>query len=674
MKLDFIISLLLFVLVISEIEYDLDDGIEKTITDVKVSEYSFWIKASKPNLVRFSLSFPISPYFVSMQLDYYEYTERNSISPNQKSGELLYRHQVNNKPLIYFSYYISSSSTNYVKFKVKLDSKFNYMNARIDLLYSQYNLYHNKPLDIYNLASNNGYYIYFELFENPIVNISLTINNTTKEPFSGINIHELETSNGFPSIDITYQSISFIPYYSSLKASFSYSIKYPRITKYIALKIKPSLDIQKINIINNNPLIIIDLRNDFWKDVYNLKNNEKYLFFIEATQGAKANISFIAFDTDNHPFNYLSIYEYEKKDNTYSYFLMRTIKNIYKIKDSDFMTPISYTVYSSKTRYLAFLIEPNYNIEYIRTKTSISGCSYLLYNDTSNYISNLESGNDYFFFIKTKQYDIVNLTLTMNNLANPFSYIYYQELSKREDINNNFEKIQSISEIKKGNQLIISISKNISEYSTHYLTFKFSPSYNIDNMTVEINIHQCIFNLRHWGDPKINIYNLKSNIIYYIRLNIMIYHFTNLNLTVYNGKRNPFSYIRIYECKSLYRPLYFCERITTNNYPVFNRQNNQNKIIFKFNSTSDPYYDVIIEIRPNYDISYMLAEYEYIYTREQYSESNFGLIILIIISTIIIITIIIIFIIWKCKRSKLSNPIESEESPLYPNNKKELMN
>ena len=125
------------------------------------------------------------------------------------------------------------------------------MNARIDLLYREYNLYHNKSLDIYNLASNNGYYIYFELFENPIVNISLTINNTTKEPFSGINIHELETSNGFPSIDITYQSIPFIPYYSSLKASFSYSIKHPRITKYIALKIKPSLDIQQINIINN---------------------------------------------------------------------------------------------------------------------------------------------------------------------------------------------------------------------------------------------------------------------------------------------------------------------------------------------------------------------------------------------------------------------------------------
>jgi len=127
MKLDFIISLLLFVLVISEIEYDLDDGNDKIITDVKDSEYSFWIKASQPNLVRFTLSFPNLTYFATTHMDYYEYTERNSISPNQKSWTSLNPTQVNNKALIYFSYYISSSSTNYVKFKVKLDSKFNYM-------------------------------------------------------------------------------------------------------------------------------------------------------------------------------------------------------------------------------------------------------------------------------------------------------------------------------------------------------------------------------------------------------------------------------------------------------------------------------------------------------------------------------------------------------------------
>ena len=176
MKLNFIISLLLFVLMISKIEYDLDDGIEKTITNVKKNlEYSFYIKASKPNVARFTLSFPISPYFLLIHIDYFQYTERNSISPNKDSWNLLSRKEINNKALIYSSYNISSSLTNYVEFKVKIDDNFNYMNARIDLLYNEYDLDYNKPLNIYNLASNNGYYIYFELFENTIANISLTI-------------------------------------------------------------------------------------------------------------------------------------------------------------------------------------------------------------------------------------------------------------------------------------------------------------------------------------------------------------------------------------------------------------------------------------------------------------------------------------------------------------------
>ena len=163
------------------------------------------------------------------------------------------------------------------------------------------------------MVSNNGNYLYFELFENTIANISLIINNMSKEPFSDINIHELETRKDSPSIDITYQSISFIQNYSQLIASFSCSVKFPNITKYIALKIKPSLDISQINIIYENPLTIIDLSNDIWKEVNNLKNKEKYLFFIEATQGAKVNICLIVNNTDYNPFNYLNIYEYEKK-------------------------------------------------------------------------------------------------------------------------------------------------------------------------------------------------------------------------------------------------------------------------------------------------------------------------------------------------------------------------
>ena len=305
MKLNFIISLLLYVLTISKIEYDLVDGIEKTINNVNYNlEYSFYIKASKPNVVRFTLSVPLSsPYFSLVHIDYNEYSERSSISPNKNSWDLLSRIEINNKALIYFSYNIYSSMTNYVEFKVKAPNTYNYMNARIDLSYKEYDLGYNKPLNIYNLASNNAYYLYFELFENTIANINLKINNMVKKPFSGIYIHELKTRKNSPSIDITDQPISFISNYSQLTSSFSYSVKFPNITKYIALKIKSSLDIDQISVIYENPLTIIDLNQGIWKEVNNLKSEEKYLFFIEATQCAKASISFIVNNTHNNSFN-----------------------------------------------------------------------------------------------------------------------------------------------------------------------------------------------------------------------------------------------------------------------------------------------------------------------------------------------------------------------------------
>ena len=73
MKLNFIIYLLLLALMISKIEYDLFDGTEKTITGVKQNlEYSFYIKASKTNTVRFTLSFLLSsPYFLLMHIEYF---------------------------------------------------------------------------------------------------------------------------------------------------------------------------------------------------------------------------------------------------------------------------------------------------------------------------------------------------------------------------------------------------------------------------------------------------------------------------------------------------------------------------------------------------------------------------------------------------------------------------
>ena len=252
MKLGFIISLLLFRLLFTKIEYDLVDGIEETITDVNTNlEYSFYIKASKPNFAKFTFSVPIpSKIYLSVFWIYiFEYTKRNSITPNKNYWAFFYSKEINNKLLASYLYNISSSLSNYVEFKLSPSLNYSYMNVRIDIIYKEYDLDYNKPLNIYNLSSNNAYYLYLELFETKIAKISLIINNMRKEPFSGIYIHELETRRDAPSIDITYQPISFTSNFAQLTASFSYSVKFSNKTNYIALNITPSLNIDQIIIL-----------------------------------------------------------------------------------------------------------------------------------------------------------------------------------------------------------------------------------------------------------------------------------------------------------------------------------------------------------------------------------------------------------------------------------------
>ena len=522
--------------------------------------------------------------------------------------------------VFYHSFTISSTLTNYVEFRLKSESD-NYMIVRIDIVYKEYDVYNKIPLDIYNLDSNNAYYLYLEPFEAEVVNIKFIINNMSQKPFSNIYIHEFESRNNFPSLDITNKSISFTTNNTQLTASFTYTIKFYNITKYIALNIKPSININNIIVSYENPINIINLDNDIWKPINNLKKNEINLFFIGVTQCASINISLIINNTDYNPFNYINIYEYEKKNNSYSSYIQKNTKSINKVKSNDYMTPILYTVYSSKSNYLAFSFIPNYDINNGLAKISVSGGSFELFNNTSKYITNLKSENDYFFFIKTKEFDIINLTLSYPiTIENPIYYIYYQELSKREGYNNNFQTIQTVSQILNKTHLTILISQNISKESTQYINYKFRSSNNVDNMIAKINIIECLFYMRSFRQSK-KIYNLKSNIIYYIQLLAWWDSITVLNLTV-NSSRFPFSYIKIYECDGPRQSLSFCERITTLKNYKYTYQNNQYNITIENNNTFDTAYDIFIEIIPKYDINYIYANTEVIFLSKSESKSK----------------------------------------------------
>ena len=66
-------------------------------------------------------------------------------------------------------------------------------------------------------------------------------------------------------------------------------------------------------------------------------------------------------------------------------------------------------------------------------------------------------------------------------------------------------------------------------------------------MLTNIDITDCLINLNNYDYSK-GIYNLKRNLIYYIKMNAWTNYKTNLNLKIYNISSPPFSFIQIYEC------------------------------------------------------------------------------------------------------------------------------
>ena len=275
-------------------------------------------------------------------------------------------------------------------------------------------------------------------------------------PFSNIYIDEYDNKD-LISTKSTNISFPISTKDNQLISIFIYNVS-SNLIKFISLKITPSYDINFMNIEFEFPINFFDLNDSSPMTIYNLISGNIYLFFIEATQYEKVNICLnFNFTSSEKPFNSIYLYEYEQRDNSYSSYHKNELKNITaSIKESEYLVTISYTIDSYLSNYFAFSIIPLYNITYITSKFDISGGSFELKNNSIKNIGYLIAKNDYYLFIPSKQFNNVNLELTMNYMTNtPFSDVSISELfSRKKSID--YYKSQSISFKTKNNQLITS--------------------------------------------------------------------------------------------------------------------------------------------------------------------------------------------------------------------------
>ena len=559
MKINFIISLIFFGLIISK-NYHLIDGIDKNLilTKDNNSEYFyFYTEVNKAKIARFHLKTQ-QTCVLNKKFVIYEYDEVNHYY-NEESSENFNQEKINNTYILFHLHNISSPNTKYIEFGTELyfDER-TYLNisitARIDLISEEYNLYNGKPLDIFNLASNYSYYLYLEFFET--INISFKIKNTTQKPFSDIYIHELEERHS-PSIQILNKQISFKENNNQLISSFSYARSQSNYTKYIALQIIPSFNISELIAEYEYSITSINLFDDIWNPIDNLKSNE---------------IPYLAFN----------------------------IKN--------------------------------------------SGGEYQLFNNTSLNVTNLKSNENYSFYTTPTPLNYIRLTLTMNynsNMTiNPFSYVLIKTLYKGNGVSIYGVYNKSISSIRNEDELIISVSFNTSNSDITYIFFNITPLYNIDYMIANIDITDCYIGLDNYKNSKGIFYFLKSQIKYYIEMNAWESYITKLNLKVYNMIKAPFSSIVIYECFKRVGNFSYCEKIKPQ-IIEFKKNNDIYEATIEKKNTLNKHIYLFIEIMPEYDIQYMIAET----TIDEYSKNiNISALIIFIIEIIILILMILYII------------------------------
>ena len=688
MKIKIIILLSIFRIFLFE-QYYLIDGVDKNITHSSsdnYKEYYFYTQVEKSKNVKFTVKIPNG---CKLDDDLYIYEYESSRSRDYIPSRHFIGKMVNNICVYYYSYTVLSPRSKYVAFKTEAweRSSFekNIITFRIDLVYEEYDLYNRQPLDLFNLAFNYSYYLYLEIFET--INISFIINNITQEPFSNISIQELAERNN-TRINIINKPIIFKTDNNQSIASFSYSTN-SNYTKYIVLHIKPSFNISQMTAEFDYSVTTIDINDGIWKTIDNIISNEIYLFFIEVTETAKINISLIINDTNNKYDEYelpiifnngsiaipsskniipyaigINVYEYEKRNNSYTSFIEKNYKIIYNQGSNFFKIPKSFKVNLTNTSYLAFSFKTNYNYQHISANINISGGLFDLFNNTSKNMAKLRPDGDYLFFIKSSRFNYIRLTLTMedylNQTINPFSYLNSSELSEKGYYKSYKTNERSISPIINGQQILI--SQNVTDYSTNYMFFQFKPSYYIESMNIKVYVVDCLLDLDNYKYSK-GIYSLKNHYIYYIKMNAWLDHTTKLKLKLYNMNNKPFSFIEIHECFYPYFVSQWKKNITKkikfkknkNNYELtYEKKNNLNKHLFLF-----------IEFIPEYDINYMIAET----TISKTFRADIATIIVIIIEIIIFI-LLVLCIINHFKKCKL---LKSKDTNLDPNNLNEII-
>ena len=291
--------------------------------------------------------------------------------------------------------------------------------------------------------------------------------------------------------------------YSSTK---EISIKI-NITKYLKfLEIKTNIIGNKYNLLSNIPL-----------NISNINSGNINYFFISATMYNKIfkKFNYKNSNKDINPFDYITINEYDKKDNI-AYIKSTKQKIDTKIINDESNIEFSYTPFDSTSKYIAFILEANCALDYLVTNITVGGGYYDFYKDIN--ISKIISNCSYYIPIKITMMQKMEIKIIIDDInidninINPFIFANIYEKKRKDDASYIKYFNQTINYEKNEDKLIQYFYYYTGNISTNYILVELIPNINLEKILIKYEVTICDYSLNNGETQIINNDNNKNDI------------------------------------------------------------------------------------------------------------------------------------------------------------------
>lgn len=239
---------------------------------------------------------------------------------------------------------------------------------------------------------------------------------------------------------------------------------------------------------------------------------------------------------------------------------------------------------------------------------SIISINIYLKNGKENTVNNIKANENYNFYINVTQYQKATVSLNvsqMSSSSNAISYAYIYEYSSTSS-SYIYSKYQTISAAIKNKTFVSYFTYSINNYNTKYIVLKMVPNYNLNNITIKIDINGGVYYFVKGRSE--NIRNLKNGCSYYLCTPVIQFESGQINLNTSNMSPKPFSYLDIYEYLDITLTSYITCKTES-----FQPSTINNELVSSFKYSNNNYNtkNLCLKIIPNYNITYLSANFDF---------------------------------------------------------------